>query len=65
VRIVGYLLLGALAALLLFVGVLGLGDRGIFAGADFFGPIVLLFKFFGPFLVVIGLLGLLLLIPRK
>ena len=64
-RVVGFLILGAIAAILLFVGVLGTGDKGVFAGAGFFGPIALVFKFLFPFIFVFGVLAMLLTIPRK
>jgi hypothetical protein len=64
-RGLGYLLLGALAALLLFIGALGSGDRGIFAGVGSLGAISFVFKFFAPFFIVLALIGLLLFVPHK
>jgi hypothetical protein len=65
-RAVGYLLLGFPLAILLFVGLLGSGHTGIFAGAGFFGAILVVLKFFSIVFIVPILLGALLaFVPRE
>lgn len=62
----GYLLLGIPLAILLLIGLLGTGRSGIFAGAGFFGAILVTFKFFSIVFIVPMLLGALLaFLPRR
>jgi hypothetical protein len=53
----GYLLLGIPLAILLFIGLLGLGRSGIFAGVGFFGAIWVTLKFLSIVFIVPMLLG--------
>jgi hypothetical protein len=59
-RAFGYLLLGIPLAILLFIGLLGAGRSGIFAGAGFFGAIAVVLEFFPIVFIVPMLLGALL-----
>jgi hypothetical protein len=59
-------LLGIPLAILLFVGLLGTGDKGIFAHAGFFSAIYVTLKLLGVFFIAPMMLGLLLVcIPTR
>jgi hypothetical protein len=63
-RTIGLLLLGSLLLILLAVGSLGSDQRGIFAGAGFFGAIFFTLKLFWIVLFPLAFLGALLAFVR-
>ena len=64
-RTIGIILIVIPALLLLFIGLLGMGQAGIFGGSGFIGPIYVTLIYFGPFFVVPVLIGIVAIVTAK